>query len=110
MRVMSKVVQQLDAVLWIAPTAAEALRMLPLEPDLILMDIGLPDMDGLALTRLIRQVRPEVPIIAVTAHTLPEDRVRCLEAGCTDTISKPFPFQEMVRYLAAWQTTHPSHR
>ncbi len=96
--------------MWIAPTAAEALRILPLDPDLILMDIGLPDMDGLALTRLIRQTHPEVPIIAVTAHNLPEDRVRCLAAGCTDTISKPFPFQEMVGYLAEWQTTHPSHR
>lgn len=84
--------------------------MLPLEPDLILMDIGLPDMDGLALTRLIRRERPEVPIIAVSAHSLPEDRARCLAAGCTDTIGKPFAFQEMVRYLGGWEALHPSHR
>lgn len=95
-RVMSKVAQQLDAVLWVAPTGAEALTLLRAEFDLILVDIGLPDMDGLVLTRRIRDKLPTMPIIAVTAHTLPEDHARCLAAGCTDYIGKPFRFQEMV--------------
>ncbi len=84
--------------------------MVCLEPDLILMDIGLPDMDGLALTRLIRRERPKVPIVVVSAHSLPEDRERCLAAGCLDTIGKPFRFQEMVAYLARWQADHASHK
>lgn len=61
-------------------------------PDLITLDITLPDMDGLEAARKIR-AHPEtstVPILAVTARSLPEHRQRCIEGGCNDYLSKPF--------------------
>jgi len=60
---------------------------------LILMDLSLRDGDdGLKITRNIREngSKPEIPIIALTAHAFPEDRKRSLEAGCNDYVSKPF--------------------
>jgi two-component system cell cycle response regulator DivK len=76
-------------------------------PDLILMDISLPQMDGLAATRRIKAT-PElqhIPIIALTAHAMVGDRERALAAGCDDYVSKPIDLRELAnkltRYLQA---------
>ena len=61
-------------------------------PDLILMDIMMPEMNGFEATRLIRQ-NPKtrcIPIIAVTAMSSAKDREECLKSGCSDYMSKPF--------------------
>ena len=58
-------------------------------PDLILMDVKMPVMDGLEATRLIRQQSSEIPIIALTAFAFDQDRIRVLEAGCNDFLTKP---------------------
>ncbi len=61
-------------------------------PDLILMDIMLPEMDGLEATRLIRE-NPKtrsIPILAVTALSSRKDKEKCLQSGCDDYLSKPF--------------------
>ncbi|MBI1794335.1 MAG: response regulator [Chloroflexi bacterium] len=60
-------------------------------PDLILMDLSLPEMDGWTATERIKAdlETKHIPIIALTAHTLPGDRKRALEAGCDDYLSKP---------------------
>jgi CheY-like chemotaxis protein len=63
-------------------------------PDLILMDIGLPEMDGWEVTRLLKS-NPQtqhIPIIALTAHALVTDRQRSFEAGCDDYDTKPVEF------------------
>lgn len=60
-------------------------------PDLILMDLSMPDMDGLTATRFIRTI-PElcdIPIVALTANAMDSDRDRSLEAGCDGYIKKP---------------------
>jgi two-component system cell cycle response regulator DivK len=60
-------------------------------PDLILMDLTLPEMDGWTATERLKS-NPQtkhIPVIALTAHTLPGDRKRALEAGCDDYLSKP---------------------
>lgn len=75
-----------------AANATEALQDLKsLKPDLIMMDINMPEMDGYTLTALIRSM-PDlhlVPIIAITANVLKGDRERSLEAGCDGYIQKP---------------------
>ncbi|MBB5518983.1 glucokinase [Amphiplicatus metriothermophilus] len=64
-------------------------------PDLILMDVSMPNLDGYAATRKIREIekaqgRPAgVPIIGVTAHAMPEDRAKCAESGMNDYLAKP---------------------
>lgn len=57
--------------------------------DLILMDIRMPNMNGLEATKEIRKFRPDVPIIAQTAYSHPEDRKEALLIGCNDFITKP---------------------
>ena len=59
------------------------------QPNLILMDVKMPVMDGLEATRLIRQQSETIPIIALTAFAFDQDRIRVLEAGCNDFLTKP---------------------
>ena len=67
-------------------------------PDLILMDVVLPEMNGLDAARRIRQ-NPQcesIPIIAMTARVLPKAREQCLQSGCNDYISKPFSPKQLL--------------
>ena len=57
--------------------------------DLILMDIKMPIVDGYQATREIKQLRPELPVVAQTAYALGDDKILCFEAGCNEYISKP---------------------
>ncbi len=70
-------------------------------PDLILMDIQLPVLDGYAATRLIREdaALQDVPIIAVTSFAMVGDREKALEAGCTAYIEKPIDPASFVKVL-----------
>ncbi|HHS49823.1 MAG TPA: response regulator [candidate division Zixibacteria bacterium] len=71
--------------------------------DAILMDVGIPDLNGVEVTRRIREHEKKhggnIPIIALTAHALPGDRERFLEAGMDDYVSKPFTFERLVETL-----------
>jgi CheY-like chemotaxis protein len=77
--------------------------------DLVLMDLEMPEMDGLEATRLIRKMEQEeflhgkdrkrMKIVALTAHSTVEDRARCEEVGMDDYISKPFRHAELERAL-----------
>ena len=59
------------------------------KPDLVLMDIKMPVMDGLEATRVIKAQVPDLPIIALTANAFDSDRVAARDAGCNDFLSKP---------------------
>jgi two-component system, cell cycle response regulator DivK len=71
------------------------------KPDLILMDLSLPRMDGWTATRHIKAdpELKEIPIIALTAHAMVGDRERALEAGCDDYVSKPINLRELANKL-----------
>ncbi len=76
-------------------------------PDLILMDVQMPGMDGLEATRLIRtrEELKKTPIIAMTALAMPGDRERCLQAGMDDYITKPIDFKKLSQMIKKYLTT-----
>lgn len=92
---------------WAALELADAQRF-----DLILMDIHMPELDGLETTRRIRQaseLNHDVPIIAVTASALAEDRHRYLQAGLNDCLGKPIQLEALNAMIARHDGTDPSH-
>jgi CheY-like chemotaxis protein/putative methionine-R-sulfoxide reductase with GAF domain len=107
---LSSVLEPKGAKLRIARNGREALQALertarePVPVDLVLMDIMMPEMDGLTATREIRK-RPEwkkLPIIALTAKAMPDDRALCLEAGANDYIAKPLDVEKLVSLIKVW--------
>lgn len=79
-----------------AETGLDAVRRRP--PDVVIMDMRLPDMDGWQATRLLKEdaALSGIPVIAVTADALAEDRQRALNAGCDEYESKPVAFDRLV--------------
>ena len=86
-------------------TGREAVAAFQQEPfDVILMDIQMPDMDGMAATHEIRRLEEtlslgHIPIVAMTAHAIKGDREKCLEAGMDDYVSKPLDISEFFRVM-----------
>lgn len=70
--------------------------------DLVLMDMRMPGMDGLAATRAVRAKGDETPIVALTANAFAEDRRACLEAGMNDHLAKPIDVELLRSALARW--------
>ncbi len=73
--------------------------------DVVLMDVQMPQMDGFEATRRIRQLQRSqgrhIPIVAMTAHALPDDRDRCLAAGMDDYVAKPIRVHTLMATIAA---------
>jgi DNA-binding response OmpR family regulator len=79
------------------------------QPDLILMDVSLPDMDGFEVTRLLRSQpgTASIPVIALTAHTMETDRLRAVEAGCQDYDTKPVDLTRLLAKINAVLSPRP---
>lgn len=82
--------------------AVAMVREKPSGYDLILMDVQMPEMDGLEATRIIREVAPGVPVIGLTAHAMEEERQRCLAAGMCARVTKPIEPHELVECILRW--------
>jgi len=103
---IQRALQEYNASVTTAASAADALDMLEtLRPDLLISDIGMPEMDGYALLRRIRARGPEqsakIPAIALTAFARSEDRTRALRAGFLVHVAKPVEAAELVATVAA---------
>ena len=90
-----------------ADNGAIALKLVSERPDrfdIVLMDIQMPEMDGYDATRGIRQIPAcrDLPVIAMTAHAMTEERQRCLDAGMVDHVSKPIDPPTLFRTLVHW--------
>jgi CheY-like chemotaxis protein len=70
--------------------------------DLVLMDIRLPDIDGLKATEEIRKINKEVPIVALTAYASPEDKKKCLDGGCNDYVTKPVNSKDLLAVVRSF--------
>ncbi len=100
---ITDILQTLGYVVLVAEDGEEGVALAQAElPDLILMDLSLPKMDGwTAASRLKReQGLAHIPIIALTAHAMVGDRERALRAGCDDYVAKPINMHELQSKLA----------
>jgi CheY-like chemotaxis protein/CHASE3 domain sensor protein len=103
---LSSVIEPRGAKVEIARNGREALKHLQDKPgvDLVLMDIMMPEMDGLEATRQIRQLpaHATLPIIALTAKAMLDDREQCLAAGANDYIAKPLDVDKLLSLARVW--------
>ncbi|MFS0753914.1 response regulator [Noviherbaspirillum sp. 1P10PC] len=103
---LTSILEPLGAQLVVTRNGREAVEALEArrDIDLVLMDLMMPEMDGLAATRAIRKM-PEharLPIIALTAKAMRDDRQHCLDAGANDYISKPIDVDKLVSLCRVW--------
>jgi CheY-like chemotaxis protein len=103
---LTSVLERRGATVDIARNGREALDVLVASPsfDLVLMDVMMPEMDGLEATREIRK-RPalaKLPIIALTAKAMPDDREQCLAAGANDYVAKPLDVDKLLSLARVW--------
>jgi len=112
-QVATELLQSGGAIVTIANHGGEAVQMLtekeePPPFDVVFMDMQMPVMDGLTATKLLRS-KPylsKLPIIAMTAHALVEERQRCLDAGMNDHVSKPIDPDVLFAVLMRWAKPH----
>jgi two-component system, cell cycle response regulator DivK len=105
MRLVKKYLQSFGIEMIEAVDGYSGLDMaLQAQPDLILVDVNLPDMDGLEVTRRLRSndETSEMPIVALTANAMHGDRERCLNSGCDGYLAKPVSRVELVNMLRSY--------
>ncbi len=103
--VATELLREAGLAVELAPDGAVALaKVQETDYDLVLMDMQMPVMDGLAATRAIRALpgRADLPILAMTANALPADRERCVAAGMNDHIPKPIDPEDLWSKLLRW--------
>jgi PAS domain S-box-containing protein len=112
-RIASHVIEGSGASVIFAENGRQAVEIMSQEEnrgsiDLILMDVQMPELDGLEATRQLRSKGFALPIIALTGNTMDQDRVECLRAGYTDFLPKPICAADLLKMLKAHQRANPS--
>ncbi|MBF0548993.1 MAG: response regulator, partial [Deltaproteobacteria bacterium] len=112
LKLASHILKKRGHTLDTARTGLEALEALTKNSfDLILMDVQMPEMDGLEATRAIREKEKQtgghIPIVAMTAYAMKGDRERCFEAGMDGYVSKPIDPQELFRTIDSFSPQPP---
>ena len=101
--VLIKAILGSSFILQRATDGMEAVTMFEeLHPDLILMDMKMPNLGGLDATRIIRELSPETPVIVLTAYAYEQDKRAALEAGCNDFLTKPFAQEDLKEAIKKW--------
>lgn len=104
-RLISTILRLAGAKVDIVENGRQAVRMVHTSIEdkkpynLILMDMQMPEMDGYQATKQLRSMGINLPIIALTAHTMPQDRDKCLQAGCNEYVAKPIQRQQLLDLL-----------
>ena len=103
---VTSLLERHDMKILSAENGRDAIEVLNQNPDvdIVLMDIMMPEMDGYETTQAIRKLRKfkSLPIIALTAKAMREDRQKCIEAGASDFIAKPVDTEQLLSYLRVW--------
>ncbi|AFY74087.1 histidine kinase,Response regulator receiver domain protein,histidine kinase,GAF domain-containing protein [Synechococcus sp. PCC 7502] len=110
-KVATMMLRKLGYIADIANNGLEVLAMVEQQSyDLILMDMQMPEIDGLTATKIIRQSdKPQPWIIALTANALEQDRQLCIDAGMNDFLPKPIPIQDFNRIISEFSRQVLSH-
>ena len=113
-QVATELLESAGAIVTVANHGGEAVKLLTegnQAPafDVVFMDLQMPEMDGFTATRLLRKIPRlhQLPIIAMTAHALVEERQRCLDAGMSDHVSKPIDPDHLLSTLVRWAKPRP---
>ena len=103
--ILQDLIREFGGKVSFAVNGKQAVEMIQANPhafDLILMDVQMPEMDGLEATRIIKTLAPQLPIVGLTAHALEEERRHCLEAGMVDRVTKPIDPDQLIQSILRW--------
>ena len=103
-KLIDAVLRQVKTNVVHAPDGLKAIEVCTTDAhfDLVLMDMQMPEVDGLEATRRIKMIRPELPILATTANTYDETAQACREAGCDAFLTKPLQFRKMFELMQSF--------
>jgi CheY-like chemotaxis protein len=103
-KLISAVLSQVQATVVHASNGRKAIEMCESDThyDLVLMDMQMPEVNGLEATREIKRIRPELVIVATTANVYAEDELACRKAGCDAFIAKPLDFKKMFELMRTY--------
>lgn len=102
-KLFSAVLSQVNASVTHASNGRKAIDLCSgdLHFDLVVMDLQMPEVNGIEATRAIKKIRPKLPIIAATANTFDDEEAACLAAGCEGYITKPLKFNQLFELMQA---------
>lgn len=104
LKLLEMILQKTKATIIHGSTGVEVLELFKTNPSisLILMDIKMPEMDGIEATEEIRKLNARIPIIAQTAYALEEEKLRCMEAGFDGYVTKPINRKQLLALIQSF--------